>query len=71
HIYGPLVPFGRRGTENVCQHRGFGERLLRRAEEISKEEGFDRIAVISGIGVREYYRKRGYELEGPYMVKEL
>lgn len=71
HIYGPLVPFGRRGTENVCQHRGFGERLLRRAEEISKEAGFERIAVISGIGVREYYRKRGYELEGPYMVKEL
>jgi len=71
HIYGPLVPFGRRGDGRVCQHRGFGERLLERAEEISKEHGFERIAVLSGIGVREYYRRRGYELEGPYMVKKL
>jgi elongator complex protein 3 len=29
------------------------------------------MVIISGVGVREYYRKFGYELEGPYMVKNL
>jgi elongator complex protein 3 len=29
------------------------------------------MAVISGVGTRNYYRKLGYELEGPYMVKSL
>ncbi|MEM0140716.1 MAG: tRNA uridine(34) 5-carboxymethylaminomethyl modification radical SAM/GNAT enzyme Elp3 [Thermoplasmatales archaeon] len=51
------------------QHRGYGRRLLKEAEEISISEGFDGMAVISGIGVREYFRKNGYELKGPYMVK--
>ena len=42
------------------------------AEKISKEE-FDakRILVISAVGTREYYRKIGYSLLGPYMAKEL
>jgi len=70
-VYGPMVPFGVKGNESVCQHRGFGEKLLSRAEEIAREGGFEKIAVLSGIGVREYYRRRGYELEGPYMVKKL
>ncbi|MEM0073696.1 MAG: tRNA uridine(34) 5-carboxymethylaminomethyl modification radical SAM/GNAT enzyme Elp3 [Thermoplasmatales archaeon] len=52
------------------QHRGFGRRLLIEAEELSASDGFDGIAVISGIGVREYFRKNGYELNGPYMVKK-
>ncbi len=30
-----------------------------------------RIAVIAGVGVREYYRKLGYSLEDEYMVKYL
>ena len=41
------------------------------AERISKENGFKRLAVISGVGVREYYRNLGYKLEGPYMIKKL
>lgn len=27
--------------------------------------------VLTGVGTRNYYRKIGYELEGPYMVKRL
>lgn len=27
--------------------------------------------LLSGVGTRNYYRKMGYELEGPYMVKRL
>ena len=40
-----------------------------RAEAMEAEAGYSRLAVISGIGVREYYRSLGYELNGPYMVK--
>lgn len=68
HVYGRAVPVGESG--NAFQHRGFGERLLKEAEEIARD-GFDRIAVISGVGVRDYYRKFGYRLRDGYMVKKL
>lgn len=68
HVYGRAVPVGH--DSNAFQHRGFGERLLREAEEIAKEE-YDRIAVISGVGVRDYYRKLGYRLKQGYMVKRI
>ncbi len=69
HVYGKAVPLGEREA-GAFQHRGFGERLLKEAEEIAKEE-FDRIAVISGVGVREYYRKFGYRKRFEYMIKKL
>jgi elongator complex protein 3 len=68
HVYGRVVPIGERGK--AFQHRGFGERLLREAEEIAREE-YDEIAVISGVGVRDYYRKLGYRKRYEYMVKKL
>jgi elongator complex protein 3 len=68
HVYGRAVPVGENG--NAFQHRGFGERLLREAEEIATQS-YDKIAVISGVGVREYYRKLGYRLRDGYMVKRL
>ena len=52
------------------QHRGYGRKLLQTAEEISNEMGLTGIAVISGIGAREYFRKNGYERLGPYMYKK-
>ena len=57
----------------VAQSRGFGRRLLDRAEEIATAEGWFKVAIISGVGARGYYRKRGYELQGVggYMVKQL
>ncbi len=69
HVYGRAVPIGER-DESAFQHKGFGERLLREAEEIAKEE-YDRIAVISGVGVREYYRRFGYRKRFEYMVKRI
>ena len=39
--------------------------------EISNQNGCDKMVVISGVGVREYYRKIGYKKEGPFMVKWL
>jgi len=70
HVYGPMVPIGSRAKDE-WQHRGYGEELLHDAERIAAEEGFKKIAVTSGIGVREYYRKLGYECSGPYMCKSL
>jgi len=68
HTYGQQVEVGESGD---TQHRGYGRKLIARAEEIAQEAGFDKISVISGVGVRDYYRKFDYELEGEYMVKTL
>jgi len=71
HVYGPVVPLGKGAGPLEWQHRSYGALLLERAEEISRSGGFRRISVLSGIGVRPYYLKRGYGLRGPYMVKDL
>ncbi|KAF7682911.1 Elongator complex protein 3 [Astathelohania contejeani] len=71
HVYGTAVPINHRNIKKY-QHQGFGSLLIKEAERIAKEEhGSKKIAIISGVGTREYYRKFGYELEGPYMVKIL
>ncbi|XP_077991162.1 elongator complex protein 3 [Glandiceps talaboti] len=71
HVYGSVVPVSGRDP-NKFQHQGFGMLLMEEAERIALEEhGSSKIAVISGVGTRNYYRKLGYELEGPYMVKML
>ncbi|TRM79919.1 tRNA uridine(34) 5-carboxymethylaminomethyl modification radical SAM/GNAT enzyme Elp3, partial [Sulfolobus sp. D5] len=71
HVYGIEVPVGM-WDDFGFQHKGYGSKLLSEAERISREE-FDakKILVLSGIGAREYYRKKGYVKEGPYMAKDL
>jgi elongator complex protein 3 len=70
--YGPIVKVGQKPRPEEWQHRGYGKALLKEAERIAKEE-FDakKIVILSGIGVRRYYAKFGYRLEGPYMTKIL
>lgn len=70
HTYGQQIAIARQEKE-VSQHIGLGRRMMLKAEEISRKNGYKKIAVISGIGVREYYKKLGYELDGTYMVKQL
>lgn len=70
HTYGEQVEISAR-EKSVSQHIGLGRRMMNKAEEIALKNGYKKMAVISGIGVREYYRKLGYELEGTYMVKRL
>uniref|UniRef100_A0A8C9TTN8 Elongator complex protein 3 n=1 Tax=Scleropages formosus TaxID=113540 RepID=A0A8C9TTN8_SCLFO len=71
HVYGSVVPISSRDPSKF-QHQGFGMMLMEEAERIAREEhGSRKLAVISGVGTRDYYRKLGYELEGPYMVKYL
>lgn len=69
HVYGPMVTPGANAGENQWQHRGYGEELLAQAQEIASNAGYKKIAVTSGVGVRDYYRKFGYGKEGPYMIK--
>jgi elongator complex protein 3 len=71
HTYGHLVAIGK-SQNNAAQHRGYGRELLAWAEKIAKEEyGKTRIAIISGVGARGYFRKFGYRLKDSYMVKNL
>lgn len=71
HVYGSVVPISSRDPSKF-QHQGFGMMLMEEAERIARDEhGSSKLAVISGVGTRNYYRKMGYELEGPYMVKHL
>lgn len=72
HIYGTqqTLKDGAK-LESKTQHQGFGKRLMERAENIVREQGLTKIAVISAVGTRKYYEKLGYSLEGTYMVKNL
>ncbi|KAM8763814.1 elongator complex protein 3 [Rhynchonycteris naso] len=71
HVYGSVVPVNSRDPTKF-QHQGFGMLLMEEAERIARDEhGSGKIAVISGVGTRNYYRKLGYRLQGPYMVKTL
>lgn len=53
------------------QHTGFGRRLIAVAEIISLSHGLSKMAVIAGVGTRDYYRKFDYEVEGCYMTKTI
>jgi elongator complex protein 3 len=70
HVYGSLVNIGKE-SKGEAQHLGLGKKLIKEAEKISKEEGFKRISVISAIGTRRYYEKRGFEKSELYMNKVL
>ncbi len=69
HVYGQSLKIGVKGK--TSQHMGFGKMLMKEAEKISRKEKTKKISVISGIGVREYYKNLGYKLEDTYMVKRL
>ena len=72
HVFGPTVQVGKQAKEGQWQHRGLGEQLMQEAEKIAMED-YDakQIAVLAGIGTRNYYRRLGYKLIGPYMLKEV
>jgi elongator complex protein 3 len=68
HVYGKALAL--KENAKAVQHRGIGKLLLETAEETARQK-YDAIAVISGVGARQYYRKLGYVLEQNYMVKKL
>lgn len=71
HVYGELVPLGSKPVAAAWQHRKVGEELLQIAEECSITLGYNGIAIMSGFGVRPYYRRHGYTRQGPYMIKRV
>ncbi len=68
HVYGELVIIG---DKKKTQHGGLGTKLLLSAERLVKAAEIDRLAIISGVGVRGYYKKFGYKLKGTYMEKKI
>lgn len=70
HVYGTSMGVG--VESDGSQHRGYGKLLMATAEKIAKAAGWSKVAVIAGIGTREYYKNKcGYRLEGTYMVKDI
>ena len=68
--YGELVPISK--TKIAPQHQGLGKKLIKEAEKIAKKEfGLKKMAVISGIGARGYFKRLGYRLKDTYMLKEI
>jgi len=70
HVYGQSLPVGAE-KKGAAQHAGLGTRLLAEAETVAREHGFQRLAVISAVGTREYYRERGFERGDLYLLKTL
>jgi len=75
HTYGQVAALSQKSkvkSQKFVQHKSLGKKLMTEAEKIAKQEfGFKKLAVISGIGVRDYYRKLGYKLKDEYMIKSL
>lgn len=72
HVFGQLIDIGKKCDSTSFQHRGYGSRLLKEAEDIVKcDFGLDKISILSSVGTRDYYRKFNYHLDGPYMSKTL
>jgi elongator complex protein 3 len=70
HTYGQMLKIGAKNAL-ASQHKGAGVKLIAEVEKICKKNRIHKLAVISGVGVRDYYRKLGYKLEKTYMVKNI
>jgi elongator complex protein 3 len=70
HVYGQSLEVGE-SQGGAAQHRGLGETLMSSGEDLAREAGFPRMAVISALGTRGYYAKLGYHLGDSYMLKDL
>lgn len=73
HVYSTLSKVGQNNDKDSSQHKGIGTRLLKDAELFALMNGYSSLICISGIGVREYYRKRGYTIttEHGYLKKNI
>jgi elongator complex protein 3 len=70
HVYGQSLEVGERRS-GAAQHAGLGSALIRRAEAIARQHGYQRLAVIAAIGTRRYYARRGFKRGALYMVKHM
>jgi elongator complex protein 3 len=70
HVFGQALAVGAE-QNGAVQHSGLGTVLLQRAEAITTQKGFRRLAVISAVGTRLYYLERGFERGELYLIKKL
>lgn len=57
---------------NSQQHKGYGQLLIHTAEIIARQNNLYKVAIIAGVGAREYYKNKcGYYLSDTYMIKQL
>ena len=70
-VFSEVVPLGAKPLQGQLQHRGIGKGLLQEAEKIAMEHGSKELTVLSGIGVKEYYKKLGFSYNGAFLTKKL
>ena len=70
HVYGQSLAVGVEQS-GAAQHAGLGTRLLVEADQIAREKGYRRMAVIAAVGTRQYYLERGFERAELYLVKNI
>ena len=70
HVYGPALGLGE-AAEGKAQHSGLGSALIERAASIAAERSYEQLAVISAVGTRDYYRKRGFSDGMLYQFRRL
>ena len=70
HVYGQSLNLKEK-SKILGQHKGLGKELMKKAEDIARKNKIKKMAIISGVGVREYYKKLGYKLDHWYMIKNL
>lgn len=70
HVYGQSLEIGQK-EKDKAQHLGLGTKLLEEAKRLAAAAGFEQLAVISAIGTREYYRKRGFADHDLYQIAQL
>lgn len=70
HVYGLAVGIGD-SVEGRAQHLGLGTKLIEQAVEIAQSRGYQKLAVISAIGTRDYYRKRGFSDGQLYQIRDI
>jgi elongator complex protein 3 len=71
-VVGRVAEFGadRAADPSRFQHTGLGAELMDEVERTAFDDwGAPVVRVTAGVGVRGYYRKLGYSLEAPYMVR--
>ena len=70
HVYGRSLEIGQKLNKST-QHKGLGEKLIKQAIQITKDQNYSHLAVISAVGTREYYSKHGFTKQGLYQIKPL
>ncbi len=77
HVYGQALKIGQKPekqkTKTISQHKGLGKQLIKKAEQITKQNKIQTLKIISGLGVRQYYEKLNYKLDSEkiYMEKDV